>query len=343
MKVYHAQNWAEVGILIPGNRTVYVDGFVSGDGRDIPLKSVLRQACQGDTVLEFEGCFAHACPVCFPYGRDVVKCARTGRTYNEVYYESVQRSQSLIKMGFNVVIMWEHEFRKLIKDQQDVKSFVDRLPPPVGLLDPRDSFYGGHTDLFNLLYDRVDSAMDVDYPDVEYVDFTSLYPAVQKQFIFPLGHPEVLTFDLKPQDIFHYFGIIKATVLPLINMLHPVLPFRTGGKLMFPLCRTCAETKSRSCNCTPEERSILGTWVSPELQYAVRKGYRIIHIHEVYHYKHTTANTIDEYTGKPVDLFGGYVNLFLKIKTESSGWPDGVESEEEKQAYICDFEAVEGV
>ena len=42
-------------------------------------------------------------------------------------------------------------------------------------------------------------------------------------------------------------------------------------------------------------------------------------------------------------LFGQYVNLFLKVKTESSGWPSGVETEEQKDAYIQAYYEREGI
>ena len=112
---------------------------------------------------------------------------------------------------------------------------------------------------------------------------------------------------------------------------------------MFPLCRTCAEKASRNCLCSVEERAILGCWTTSELNYAVSKGYVILEVYEVYHYNHTTANTIDHFTNKLVDLFGAYVDMFLKIKTESSGWPDGVETEEQKLQYIKDYRLGEGI
>ena len=44
----------------------------------------------------------------------------------------------------------------------------------------------------------------------------------------------------------------------------------------------------------------------------------------------------DAETSQP-GLFGGYVNLFLKLKQESSGYPHDVKTEEAKACYIRDY------
>ena len=48
---------------------------------------------------------------------------------------------------------------------------------------------------------------------------------------------------------------------------------------MFPLCRTCAETKQQSpCLHTDDERELIGTWVTEELKLAKEKGYVITNV-----------------------------------------------------------------
>jgi hypothetical protein len=42
-------------------------------------------------------------------------------------------------------------------------------------------------------------------------------------------------------------------------------------------------------------------------------------------------------------LFSEYVNMFLKLKQESSGYPFWVQSEEDKDRYIEDYRRVEGI
>lgn len=57
---------------------------------------------------------------------------------------------------------------------------------------------------------------------------------------------------------------------------------RSGGKLTFPLCRSCVETLSNECHHNDEERCITGTWVTEELKKAVEKGYVVMKIYEVF-------------------------------------------------------------
>jgi hypothetical protein len=80
------------------------------------------------------------------------------------------------------------------------------------------------------------------------------------------------------------------------------------------------------------DRKLCGVWCQPELMKAVEKGYRIGKIEEVWHY----PDTMEE-------LFKDYVNTFLKIKTEASGYPPHVQTDEEKDKYIADFEEHEGI
>ena len=150
----------------------------------------------------------------------------------------------------------------------------------------------------------------------------------------PVGHPEIITENFK--DLSNYFGFIKCKVLPPRGLLHPVLPYRAKNKLMSPLCKTCADRADPSnrnpCAHTDEERAIEGTWAHTEIMKAIEKGYEILCVHEVWHFpKHTDA------------LFKEYVNTFLKIKQEASGYPEWCVTEEQKQAYIDDYYEHEGI
>ena len=101
-------------------------------------------------------------------------------------------------------------------------------------------------------------------------------------------------------------------------LLHPVLPYRAGGKLIFPLYAACVKEeqekpwleRTNTCCHTDQERTLRGTWATIELQKAVELGYRILKIHEVFHFR--------EEDGK-VGLFADYVSTWLKIKQESAG------------------------
>ena len=96
---------------------------------------------------------------------------------------------------------------------------------------------------------------------------------------------------------------------------------------MFPLCKTCADTLNQNpCTHLDEERAILGTWCHVELMKAIEKGYEVLEIHEVWHWEQTTD-----------ELFKDYVDTFLKIKQEASGYPKHCVTDEQKQHYIDEY------
>lgn len=86
-------------------------------------------------------------------------------------------------------------------------------------------------------------------------------------------HPELITENFK--CLYSYVGIVNATVMLPRRLFHPVLPYRFDGKLLFPLCRTCAEDQIDSCNHSEKERALTGAWVSLEIETAVEKGYLV--------------------------------------------------------------------
>ena len=146
-----------------------------------------------------------------------------------------------------------------------------------------------------------------------------------------MGHPKIVTENFK--DVQEYFGLINCTVLPPRGLYHPVLPYRCNNKLVFPLCKTCAETKQQtSCQHTDSERAITGTYVSIELEKALEKGYRVIQLHEVWHFEK-----------KSDTLFRQYIDTFLKLKQEASGWPSWITTEADKERYIREYFEKEGV
>jgi hypothetical protein len=119
-------------------------------------------------------------------------------------------------------------------------------------------------------------------------------------------------------------GLIKCQVLPPKRLYHPVLLFRHHNKLLFCLCRTCAVELNRETECTHNtvaERALTGTCVMDEVRMAVESGYRVLQVYEVYEYRTTQY---DPQLGG--GLFVEYINTFLKLKTEASGYPAWVRS-----------------
>ncbi|KAK3727632.1 hypothetical protein QZH41_017653 [Actinostola sp. cb2023] len=134
----------------------------------------------------------------------------------------------------------------------------------------------------------------------------------------------VLTDDFADEPEKVYFGLMKAKELGNGKLHAGVLPVRVRGKLMFPLCKTCAEEQSSvACSHSEKQRAMVGTWTTLELKLAVEKGYTIIQVYEVWHY--SESSTL---------LFSSYILAKMKDKQEASGWPPGVVTEDEKTEYI---------
>lgn len=285
-------------------------------------------------IYEFHGCIFHGCPKCFsPRTFNTIKYKTMESIYNEHLYRISTIKRSLVNNKPVILFeIWECEWDEMLKSNTEIKNFVDKcdIKPP---LNPREAFYGGRTNALKLYYKIKDNEQ------IKYIDFTSLYSYVQKYGRYPVGHPEIITeqFNL---DISNYFGIIKCIVLAPRKLYLPILPSRINGKLVFTLCSTCAETKCTDCQHSDKERYLDGTWVSLELQEAVKAGYKIIKIYEIWNWSNTSQ--YDPITKKG-GLFTDYINLFLKCKQEASDYPENVTTEEEKQEYLKNYYEHEGI
>jgi len=70
-----------------------------------------------------------------------------------------------------------------------------------------------------------------------------------------------------------------------------------------------------------------GTWVIDDVRLAAEKGYKIFEIYEVYEYQVTRYNPETGERG----LFVQYINTFLKLKGEASGYPSWVQNPEDEE------------
>jgi hypothetical protein len=198
-------------------------------------------------------------------------------------------------------------------------------------LNPRDALFGGRVSPAVMYATGGDKK-------IRYNDFTSLYPYVQKIYDYPTKHPKIIRGVEKCAEIpiESVFGLIKCKILPPRNLLFPVLPYRTA-KLTFPLCRTCADTLCDLCTHNEEARVLYGTWVSMEIHEALKLGYVVKEVYEIYHYVNREK------------IFDSYVNTFMKLKQESSGVPKncydamGDIDDEKLKEYIDEYLKHEGV
>ena len=137
---------------------------------------------------------------------------------DNVYKEMIARVERLRALGYTVKTIWEHDNMKL-RQMDKMKLFLDTFDI-ITDLDPRHSFFGGRVGGY--VRQKVMKGEAKNDEKIEYLDFTSLYPFVNKIKIYPSGHPTIIRENFEP--ISNYFGLIKCKVLAPANLYHPVLP-----------------------------------------------------------------------------------------------------------------------
>ena len=250
----------------------------------------------------------------------------------DVREETRAKIEQLTTLGYHVREMWECEWNQMINTNVQVKEFVDKLDI-VTPLNPREAFFGGRTSAIKL-YHKIENEEQIHYSDM-----ISLYTCANLECKYPTGHPEFID-QPGTTDISKFYGLVKCKILPPYELYHPVLPYRYDSKLLFPLCKTYAQNgikqellqRSKKCPHSAEERSLTGTWTTIELEKAIEKGYVIVYIYEVWHFKEQSN-----------ELLHPYIKTFMKIKQEASGWPAECDTEEKKRNYLQEYEEHEGI
>lgn len=206
-----------------------------------------------------------------------------------------------------------------------------KVKPPLNV---RESFFGGRTSAIKL-YHEINNDLN---EKIHYFDVISLYPYVVKTKSFPVGHPVIIK-NPDSLDINAYNGFIFLKILPPKNLFFPVLPVRLNNKLVFPLCYECARIQNNK-NCKHDEniRSIVGTYTTMEVKVAVEKNYKILEIYEIYNFlQFLPASETNE------GIFTKFINDFIKVKIQASGWPKENMNEIEKKEYIDEYSKNEGI
>ncbi|XP_070156722.1 uncharacterized protein [Polyergus mexicanus] len=259
-------------------------------------------------ILQFHGCFWHGCPTCFPSNRDKALSSTSdhGDTIASRYEQTLAISWRLRQRGYMVTEKWECVFDRDMLENREMREYLENhLLVETPPLDPRDAFFGGRMGNIVTRYEVTGAEK------IRYVNVCSLYPYVLKTGAFPIGNPDIYVgkecatlIGIAPNYNFDSLeGLIRCTVLPPRNLFHPVLPYRVRGKLLFALCRSCCETFAQTF-CT-----------------------------------HDSINE-REFEG---GLFAEYINSFLQLKQEASGWPGECgDDDDAKERYLREYEKTEG-
>jgi hypothetical protein len=259
-----------------------------------------------------------------------------GDTLAERCEKTIAGLVKITKAWYHVEVQRECEFDKDIlaaNPELEVHPIVLHEP-----LNTRDALYGGRTEAKRLHYKAAEVETN------QYVDVMSLYPYICKYFKFPICHPVIQAGDdcADTDAMLQKDGLIKSTILPPKHLFHPVLLFLFNNQLLFCLCNSYAMQQNLTVYCKHEtvaERALTGTWVLDEIRLAVQHGYEVVEVHEVYEYQVTRC---DPHTGDK-GLFAQYINTFMKLKAESSEYPNWVQCPTDEGRYISEFQASEGI
>ena len=71
------------------------------------------------------------------------------QTGGELYRETMEREEVIRNKGYSIVSIWECEYDRLMKGDQDLQAADNRYEHR-DRIDPRDSLYGGRTNAVRL-------------------------------------------------------------------------------------------------------------------------------------------------------------------------------------------------
>ncbi|KAL3079387.1 hypothetical protein niasHT_036376 [Heterodera trifolii] len=305
---------------------------------------VERPEEEKDLAIEVNGCYWHGCPRCF---QDDMAIVGGGETAGAIRARDAKRTHAIAR-DFEVEVVWECEITDQLEDDPVMKAYFDNCPDS-GPIDFHDAFFGGRTGP-EWLAASVINPENGEWKSrtIKVKDFNSLYPSRNMFTKYPVGHPTVVEFDKKvnwrcPSDIvgedgIRLEGLIKCYAVPPRHCLHdiPVLPHRNSKRTLFPLCRTCAKIYPNGLidpnyNCphfSDKERGFSTSVTHIELEMALRSGYKVTHVYRAYIWRFA-CDWSDS-------LFHSYMNKFLKIQFEASGYPApcrkaGIDEEERER------------
>lgn len=203
-------------------------------------------------------------------------------------------------------------FRTEMMDQNTVAAFDSALAKRI-----KGALSGGRTGA-SKLYMKAS-----DHEEMHYVDFTSAYPYICKTGLYPKGHPDIIWDSAQGgkveelPDMKTGVSLWEVDIACPQNLYHPLLHYKDPetGRLLFDL---------------RPKRKIMYT--SMELNKALQLGYVITKVHYVCLWKSVIRG-----------IFASYINKFLKIKQESSGYPPDVDTPEKRGEYIRLYKEHEGV
>ena len=189
------------------------------------------------------------------------KVPNSNMNMEDALQRTIFRKEIIEALGYQITEMWGCEWEALKKAKKEIRDFLKNFNYDI-YLKPRDALCGGRTNAISL-YRKAEGR-----EKIKYLDVCSLYPWACKYGTFPIGHPVQITenFERITAGNRPYFGLICCEVEAPRGLFHPVLPYKWGNRLNFPLCRSCLESEFQGkCGHDSHERSFVGTFTSVEL------------------------------------------------------------------------------
>ena len=344
VNIKHACNGGETTIAIDG-KSYKVDGYCE----------------ETKTTYQFHGCYWHGCKTCYD-GRTINRFNQCKMEHLRDRTESIDFD--LILAGYNPKSIWEHEFDsdpEMKNIQLDEYDLVEPVKARDGFFGGRTEPFKLIYD-FKSKADVRGKYIDVVslYPTVMYYDkfpighpekivkpekydnnwfgfihckvipprwlYLPVLPYKQKtkqsqKLLFGLCRTCMERIDAKCT----HFNTTKCNIkCDKTCKVKGCQQCKIARKLAKQNCQQCYASRNADCTHSDSERAIRGFWTTVMMDKALKKGYRIDKIYEVWHFEQTST-----------DLFKEYVRKFLKIKLETSEFTC---SEEEYRQKARKFE-----
>ncbi|KAG8231307.1 hypothetical protein J437_LFUL006963 [Ladona fulva] len=201
----------------------------AGNGREARILGRKADGVHENTVYEFHGFYFHGCSSCFPNKTEKIPNS-PNETMGTRCEATAKKVAKLRRGGYEVIEMWECVFDRMIRENTALANFVESNPFLRKLPITPATLSSG--------VERIVSACTtMQTSRVGRRSVTSMSAHCIRTY--PIGHPQIsIGEECPPLDDIE--GLIKCIVLPPSSIYHPVLPVRANGKLLFPLCRSCA-------------------------------------------------------------------------------------------------------
>ena len=95
--------------------------------------------------------FLLGCPECYKIRETKNPFMR--KTMEQLYKDTLKKVIYLKDLGFEVEQKWGCEFKKELKQHEEMKQFMEDHDELVDPLQPRDAFFGGRTNAAKLLHE----------------------------------------------------------------------------------------------------------------------------------------------------------------------------------------------